>query len=348
MTVSSYTGTYDGKSHSIVVTVADDVTVKYGTAENIYNLNEAPTYINAGDYTIYYQVEKANYTTVTGSAKVSINKKDIVITAHDKTKVAGEHDPELTYSVEGLVEGDEINGALARAEGEAAGEYAITQGSLTASDNYNVSFTGAILTITAAEKPAEPNGNVVNTDNSVTEDGENFYQLNEDTKGAIKDHVNTEVALSLEASKSLDVDQDGNMNFKQGENADIMLPNQKAGDAVTLNFQGSVVGNSNDLELVNNPAGTRSTRAGSEMVLISGAEYRVLHDGNIVLTVVLTEAPVTISGINVSSSSSTGINLAPTCSQEDGTWHDLNGRKFYSKPAKKGVYIHQGVKVVVK
>ena len=344
--VTPYTGTYDGKPHSIVVTVPSDATVKYGTAEGTYNLSEVPSYTAAGDYTVYYQVERPNYAVVTGSVKVTINKKDATITAHDKTKVAGEKDPELTYTVEGLVEGEALTGALVRAEGEAVGEYAITQGTLAASDNYNVSFTGAKFTITAPEKPAGPNDNVVNPENPVTANGKNFYPLNEGTKGAA--NINTGLALSPDASALFEVDENGNMKFgKNNENVEIMLTNQKAGDTFTMTVSGDVMANSDDLNLVNSSGNTRGTRAGSKMKRVSGAEYRVLHDGNIVLTVMLTEAPVTISSINVSSST-TGINLNPALSQEEGVWYDLNGRKFDSKPTKQGVYIHQGAKVVIK
>ena len=76
MTVSAtgYTGAYDGQAHGITVTAPAGATVKYGTSAGTYNLNASPTYTNAGSYTVYYEVTKANYTTVTGSAVVSISK----------------------------------------------------------------------------------------------------------------------------------------------------------------------------------------------------------------------------------------------------------------------------------
>jgi uncharacterized protein YjdB len=48
--------------------------VKYGTAEGTYDLTASPTYTDAGTYTVYYQVTKQEYTTVTGSAVVAIAK----------------------------------------------------------------------------------------------------------------------------------------------------------------------------------------------------------------------------------------------------------------------------------
>ena len=76
MTVNAtgYTGAYDGQAHGITVTAPAGATVKYGTSAGTYNLNASPTYTNAGSYTVYYEVTKANYTTVTGSAVVNISK----------------------------------------------------------------------------------------------------------------------------------------------------------------------------------------------------------------------------------------------------------------------------------
>jgi hypothetical protein len=148
-----YEGIYDGKPHTITVTAPKSATVQYGKTEGTYG-NEAPTYTNVGEYTVYYQVTMANTNPVTGNKKVVIKKAALTITADAKTKVEGEDDPELTYTTKGLVEGDKLTGALTREAGEKAGTYDILQGTLKANDNYKVSFVGAKLTITA--KPAPP------------------------------------------------------------------------------------------------------------------------------------------------------------------------------------------------
>lgn len=74
VSASGFSGTYDGWSHGITVTAPDDATVKYGTAANACDLDNSPKYTNAGTYTIYYEVTKDKYTTVTGSATVKIYK----------------------------------------------------------------------------------------------------------------------------------------------------------------------------------------------------------------------------------------------------------------------------------
>lgn len=93
----------------------------------------------------------ANYqlgTTTQGT--LTIDKATLTIVAANQTKIYGTTDPDLSYSVAGLVNGDQVSGALTRAAGKDVGTYAINQGSLTASQNYTISFTGANLTINPA------------------------------------------------------------------------------------------------------------------------------------------------------------------------------------------------------
>ena len=107
------------------------------------------------EYTVYYKVEgDANHKDVAAaSLKVTIAPKAVTVTADDKTKVEGEADPELTAKVEGLIGEDKVAYTLSRAEGETAGEYAITVSGEAAQGNYAVSFVSAKLTITAKPKP---------------------------------------------------------------------------------------------------------------------------------------------------------------------------------------------------
>ncbi|MBR2776436.1 MAG: Ig-like domain-containing protein [Prevotella sp.] len=74
VTAEGYSGTYDGNEHGIKVTAPEGATVKFGEAEGTYDQTSSPTYKNAETYTVYYQVTKDNYTTVTGSADVKITK----------------------------------------------------------------------------------------------------------------------------------------------------------------------------------------------------------------------------------------------------------------------------------
>ena len=96
----------------------------------------------------------------------TINKATATVTADDKTKVAGEADPEFTATVEGTVGNDVLNYELSRATGETAGTYAITPSGDAVQGNYNVTYVPGTLTITL---PACPTlGTTTYTPNPVT------------------------------------------------------------------------------------------------------------------------------------------------------------------------------------
>ena len=90
-----------------------------------------------------------NYTLSFQGATLKINAKDITVKANDLTKTYGDADPELTYTVEGLVGSDRLTGTLSRTAGENVGTYVISEGTLSSNGNYNISFTGGKLTVVA-------------------------------------------------------------------------------------------------------------------------------------------------------------------------------------------------------
>ena len=49
-----------------------------------------------------------------------------------------------------------------------------------------------------------------------------------------------------------------------------------------------------------------------------------------------------------SGSGTTGIDAATLLDMTTGHWYDLNGQKLIKKPTKKGIYIQNGKKVIVK
>jgi hypothetical protein len=92
----------------------------------------------------------------TNSFTITVNPATLTIAAQPQTKTYGAIDPALTFTATGLqftdTTGTVLTGVLARAAGEtvAGSPYAITQGTLTANNNYTISFTGSTLAITAA------------------------------------------------------------------------------------------------------------------------------------------------------------------------------------------------------
>ncbi|MGO4170563.1 MBG domain-containing protein, partial [Novosphingobium sp. YAF33] len=88
--------------------------------------------------------------TFTG-ADLTVNPRGLTVTADALSRLYGNANPALTYSVggDGLVNGDTLSGALATAASATSniGAYGITQGSLAAGGNYALTFTGADLTV---------------------------------------------------------------------------------------------------------------------------------------------------------------------------------------------------------
>ena len=153
---------YDGTTNATIsdnnlilagVIGSDDVTLNAVVAFDDANIGTGTVSITdgsslggaqAGDYILL----------LTGAATdtADITPKALTITADAHSKGYGEADPELTYEITAgaLVGSDQITGALTRVAGENVGSYAIIEqeDTLTAGDNYDITYVGADLTIT--------------------------------------------------------------------------------------------------------------------------------------------------------------------------------------------------------
>ncbi|WP_448681549.1 MBG domain-containing protein [Pseudomonas nicosulfuronedens] len=114
---------------------------------------------NVGDYAIGQGTlgSNGNYILTFNEGKLAITPAELTVTADHKTKVYGDLDPTLTYSVSGLKNGDSAasvaKGSLARISGENVTPegYAITQGNVTlTSGNYRMVFKDGNLQVTPA------------------------------------------------------------------------------------------------------------------------------------------------------------------------------------------------------
>jgi surface protein len=126
----------------------DTQAVLTGTLVRTAGENIGTYAINQGTLTV-----SGNYDIAYTGADFTITKATLNIVAEAKSKTYGTADPALTYSVTGFANGDDqgiISGALTRAAGENVGTYAIEQGTLAVSGNYDISFTGANFNITKA------------------------------------------------------------------------------------------------------------------------------------------------------------------------------------------------------
>ena len=103
-------GVYDGGEHAITVTVnaPEGTQIAYRTADSgEYDLTENPTFTEAGTYTVYYRVTKANYTAVEDSSTVQIDNATLtrvnVIPLGDLT-YTGEEQTQIVHT-----EADSVN-----------------------------------------------------------------------------------------------------------------------------------------------------------------------------------------------------------------------------------------------
>lgn len=141
--------TYDGNSHAPTATAIGLV------AGDACTVTVTGAQVNAGSHTATAaSLSNANYALPTGkTCDFAVARAKLSVTAHAKSKVEGAADPALTYTATGLVGSDKLSGALVRDKGEAVGTYAIRQGTLSAGGNYDMTFNGANLTITAKPTP---------------------------------------------------------------------------------------------------------------------------------------------------------------------------------------------------
>ena len=80
--------------------------------------------------------------------KGTVTKRPLTVTADNLVMTLGQKEPTLTYTLsEELIEGNKAVGTLTRTEGTAIGKYAVTRGTLSFGDNYEVTFVDGSLTI---------------------------------------------------------------------------------------------------------------------------------------------------------------------------------------------------------
>ena len=161
VTAEGYSGTYDGNTHGITVKAPDGATVKYGTTADDYDLDANPAYRDAGTYTVYYKVTMPGFTTVTGSATVTIEKASGTISfttatpkealhaaAADNTytqEVTKTGDGTVTYTISDNTCGATIDASTGKVTFTQAGSVTITA---TVADGTNYTYATKTATYT--------------------------------------------------------------------------------------------------------------------------------------------------------------------------------------------------------
>ena len=140
------------KANDVVGEDTPTITLTYtGTANDGTAYADTTPPAKAGTYTVTATTTNPNYTLdpKTTTADFTIAKRPATVTPDNKSKVYEEKDPDLTYAVSGVLDGETLEGiTLTRTEGENAGEYAITAtADAGANPNYDVTFAKGTLTI---------------------------------------------------------------------------------------------------------------------------------------------------------------------------------------------------------
>lgn len=166
--------------------------VHYMGIENgivFYNSTEVPT--DAGLYTVigYFVDAEQNIYTI-GLGALKINPKQITVVVDDQTMTVGDALPELTYTVDGLENGDSLTvDVTTEADGTVAGTYDITA-TYVCDPNYIVTVENGTLTV--EEKIAI--GTIQFVGPSLNLESEVHYNFDFTLNGFNMDHV-VEVGL---------------------------------------------------------------------------------------------------------------------------------------------------------
>lgn len=147
---------YNGQNHNVSVTADDgtNYTITYGTKKGIYDLTDAPSYKNAGEYVTYFKVVDNSLddgSEYEDEIKLTVKKAEVEIKIGTYTMTYGNELPEFSYEATGLLNGDTLSGeAQYIVEGMTdgnVGTYKVKVGGLSANDNYAITVVPGTLTI---------------------------------------------------------------------------------------------------------------------------------------------------------------------------------------------------------
>ena len=395
MTVSAtgYTGAYDGQAHGITVTAPAGATVKYGETAGTYNLNASPTYTNAGTYTVYYQVTKTGFDTVTGSATVTITKVDPTVkyVNYEFTAKIGEpfDPPYLTLEPSDLAvtyySADKDIATVDAQTGEvtlvAPGKVNI-YATFDGDENYNSASDYYILTV--LQRDIEP----IDEDVTIMMNDDNFLYTDDEGN---KKEVRLDNAVIYDILFTLNISGDPSESDGYDETEQCVVLNhpvrenevnriitkelvpgsdEYADEYTGLTFKvpagtGYVIidsrtdGDYQMMVKIGNLAPVAFNHTGREKDSVlyecSVPTWVYVYNGGTVSNARIAvdhrakkqKGHVKIYSVTRSSAKSSGIERINVDALESERWYDLQGNRI-QRPTRKGLYILEGQKVVVK
>ncbi len=137
ITAEDYSGVYDGEPHSIsLACTVDGATITYSTDGETY-VETKPTFTDAGEYVVYFIVDKENYAPpVSGTKNVVIEKKEVTLVWGSTSFVYNKADQIPTCTLSGIVEGDTCTVTVTGGETD-AGNHTATATSVS-NNNYKL------------------------------------------------------------------------------------------------------------------------------------------------------------------------------------------------------------------
>ncbi|MBR5709363.1 MAG: hypothetical protein IKX40_01260 [Thermoguttaceae bacterium] len=156
VSVSGYTGTYDGAVHGLIQSVTgleqDDV-VSYST-DGVQWTSTLPEATNAGEYSVWVKVERAGYADYVSSEIVStIGKATLTASADNLSIIYGDAAPAYSVTYTGFVNGENASvidmiaaATSSYAQYNNVGSYTITASGAT-DNNYNFVYQTGTLTV---------------------------------------------------------------------------------------------------------------------------------------------------------------------------------------------------------
>lgn len=143
---------YDGTPHGATIDVATGFEAEYSVDGKTWSAT-APTFVDAGEHTVRFRIEKENYESVNSSFIVTVNKASVTFTASNQSSVYGKAFSldQTAYTVSGKTFGNVFEVALTTkyALGNGIGEYAI-EIAVKNDANFEISVNNGTLNVTPA------------------------------------------------------------------------------------------------------------------------------------------------------------------------------------------------------
>ena len=335
---------YNGKAQTLITAgTSTTLQMEYSLNGTDWSATELPQGGIAGDYTVYYRVPGSSNTEALAArtVKATIAKADVTYTAPKAVEdLIADGTPkvlitagtckggEMQYSLDGKTYSVELPTAI---EGD---EYTVYYRVVGDQNHKDVDAQTLTVVITnQALKLKEDEGPVVNVG------GERYYAL--DASEAEVPYVN-EFGVNT-AARGRIINGKNGLHVVPGSNIRLVIVGLKAGNILRVDFTGNIECSEGVLKV----KGSKAPQRAMGFELVSGTDYVVQDDCDLILELLTQDGPVDIHNITVDRTTDIGLVGIDDADGKD-VWYDLQGHKYDRKPTKKGVYIYNGRQVVVK